>query len=81
MATETENVKRRHDGASQGSGGHLTRKGPCKMVPVQEEIYRGWIALRHRLLQPFVMNRFDICRQHAVTLEKDTHAQNRERVP
>ena len=38
------------------------------------------------LLQPFVMNRLDICRQHttsllAITLEKDKHAQNRERVP
>ena len=38
------------------------------------------------MLQPFVMNRFDICRQHttsllAITLETDTHAQNRERIP
>ena len=38
------------------------------------------------VLQPFVMSRLDICRQRttsllAITPEKDTHAQNRERVP
>ena len=49
VAMETENVKRRHDRANQGSGGHLARKGHCKTVPVQEEIYGRWIALRHRL--------------------------------
>ena len=41
--------RKRKTTANQGSGGHLTRKGPCKTLSVQEEIYRRWIALRHRL--------------------------------
>ena len=45
VATESKSIKQSHDGANQGSAGHLTHKGPCKMVPVQEEIYRRWIAL------------------------------------
>ena len=57
-------------------------KGLVRPVPFQEEIYRRWIALRHRLqtgyevLQSFVMNRFNNCRQRttllAITSEKDT---------
>ena len=61
-------------------------------MPVQEEIYRRWIALRHRLQtghDGVTALCYDICRQRttsfmtllAITPEKDTHAQNRERVP
>ena len=49
MAMETENVKRSHDLAKQGYGGPITSTGACKTVKVQEEIYRRWIALHHRL--------------------------------
>ena len=66
-------------------------------MPVQEEIYvyRRWIALRHRLHAQtghdgvtalcYEQTRH-ICRQRttsllATTPEKDTHTQNRERVP
>ena len=86
---KTENVKRRHDEANQGSGG---RKGPCKMRQFKRKSTEGGshCVTDYRqvmmVLQPFVMSRLDICRQRttsllAITQEKDTHAQNRERVP
>ena len=90
MATETENVKQSHDGANQGSIGHLTHKGPCKTVPVQEEIYRRWITLRHRLQtghdRVTVLCYEQIRHLHTTSLlviaaEKDTHVHNREHVP
>ena len=43
------NEDRKRKRANQDSGGHLTHKGPCKTVPVQEKIYRRWIALHHGL--------------------------------
>ena len=78
-----------HDEANQGSGG---RKGPCKTCQFKRKSTEGGshcvTGCRQvmTVLQPFVMNRLDICRQRttsllAITPEKDTHAQNRERVP
>ena len=85
---KTENVKRRHDEANQGSGGC---KGPCKTRQFKRKSTGGSHCVTDcrqvmTVLQPFVMNRLDIFRQCtssllAITPEKDTHAQNRERVP
>ena len=82
-------MKRRHDEANQGSGG---RKGPCKTCQFKRKSTEGGshcvtdCRQVMTVLQPFVMSRLDICRQRttsllAITQEKDTHAQNRERVP
>ena len=86
---KTENMKRRHDEANQGSGG---RKGPSRTCQFKRKATEGgWHCVTDcrqvmTVLQPFVMNRLDICRQRTTSLlaiapEKDTHAQNRERVP
>ena len=86
---KTENMKRRHDEANQGSGG---RKGPCKTCQFKRKSTEGGshcvtdCRQIMTVLQPFARNRLDICRQRttsllAITPEKDTHAQNRERVP
>ena len=86
---KTENMKRRHDEANQGSGG---RKGPSRTCQFKRKSTEGgWHCVTDcrqvmTVLQPFVMNRLDICRQRTTSLlaiapEKDTHAQNRERVP
>ena len=86
---KTENVKRRHDEANQDSGG---RKGPCNTCQFTRKSTEGGshCVTDYRqvmtVLQPFVMNRLNICRQRttsllAITPEKDTHAQNREHVP
>ena len=86
---KTENMKRRHDEANQGSGG---RKGPCKTCQFKRKSTEGGshcvtdYKQVMTVLQPFVMNRLDICRQRttsllAITPEKDMHAQNREHVP
>ena len=86
---KTENMKRRHDKANQGSGG---RKGPSRTCQFKRKSTEGgWHCVTDcrqvmTVLQPFVMNRLDICRQRTTSLlaiapEKDTHAQNRERVP
>ena len=86
---KTENMKRRHNEANQGSGG---RKGPCTKCQFKRKSTEGGLHCVTdcrqvmTVLQPFVMNRLDICRQRttsllAITPEKDTHAQNRERVP
>ena len=86
---KTENMKRRHDEANQGSGGRIGPSRTCQFKRKSTE--GGWHCVTDcrqvmTVLQPFVMNRLDICRQRTTSLlasapEKDTHAQNRERVP
>ena len=86
---KTENMKRRHDEANQGSGGRIGPSRTCQFKRKSTE--GGWHCVTDcrqvmTVLQPFVRNRLDICRQRTTSLlaiapEKDTHAQNHERVP
>ena len=78
MAMKTENIKQSHDGANEGSGGHLTCKEPCKRCQFKRKSRGGSHCITDRrqvmmMLQSFAVNRFDICIPLflAITPEKD----------